>query len=288
MLYDTIVSRTPVAGGWTPDRKYRAEAADGSVWFLRIAPPDRAERLSRVFALQRQAAAQEPSIPRPLECGNSPEGFYTLETWIDGQDARELIPTRTEAQLYADGLRAGQILRRIHIVPAPAELPDWETRYSAKLQRRLAEYRDCPLKYEDDAPILAGLSGNLELLKDRPQCFQHHDFHAGNFMYENGALRVVDFDRCGFGDPWEEFQKLPWCVQASPALARGMVDGYFDGPPPEEFWRLLSLYLCCLLLGNLPWAIPYGEEEVAVMRAQAVQVLDWYRDGPVPCWYRVL
>lgn len=286
MLYNTILSRTPLSGGWSADRKYRAEAADGSVWFLRIGVPSREARLREVFGFQQQAADLGLPVARPLECGSCAEGFYTLESWIDGTDARIALPSRSEAQRYEDGLLAGRVLRRLHSIPAPAELPDWETRFNQKIERRVAEYLACPLKYERDEPLLSGISGNRELLKDRPQSFQHHDYHVGNFMYEHGALRIIDFDRFAFGDPWQEFQKLPWCVQASPALARGMVDGYFDGPPPEEFWRLLSLYLCCLLLGNLPWAIPYGEEEVRVMRRQAEQVLSWYGDGIVPAWYR--
>ena len=147
MLYDAIVSRTPVEGGWTPDRKYRAETADGRVYFLRVAPPERAERLERVFRLQALAAEGEPAISRPLECGPCPEGFYVLETWIEGENARTAIPKRTEAQLYADGLTAGRILRHIHSVPAPAGLPDWEERFNARIDKRIAEYLACPLKY---------------------------------------------------------------------------------------------------------------------------------------------
>ena len=285
MLFDSIVSRVPVHGGWTPDRKYRAETADGGVFFLRMAPPERRERMERAFRFQRLAAEGEPSIVRPLECGSCAEGFYVLETWVAGENARTAIPKRTEAQLYADGLAAGRILRHIHSIPAPAGLPDWGERFNAKIDRRVGDYLACPLKYEDDAAILAGIDLHRELLSGRPQCFQHGDFHAGNFMYADGKLTVIDFDRCGFGDPWEEFKKIPWCVEASPALARGLVDGYFGCPPPEEFWQLLHLYLCCGLLSNLPWAIPYGEAEIRVMREQAKRVAGWYADGFVPSWY---
>ena len=286
MLYNSIISRTPLKGGWTPDRKYRAVSADGTPYFLRIGPADRAERLEQVFRLQKQAAELGLPLARPLERGPCAEGFYTLESWIEGIDARGAIPTRTEAQLYADGLLAGETLRGIHSIPAPPELPTWADRYIAKLRRRVEEYRACPLKYEKDEAILSGIDLHRELLSGRPQCFQHGDFHAGNFMYVDGKLTVIDFDRCGFGDPWEEFKKIPWCVEASPALARGLVDGYFGCPPPEEFWQLLHLYLCRGLLSNLPWAIPYGPEEVQIMRRQAVTVMGWYRDGLIPAWSR--
>ncbi len=285
MLYDNILSRTPVTGGWTPDRKYRAETADGEVFFLRVAPPDRAERLARAFRLQALAAEGEPAISRPLECGACAEGFYVLETWIEGEDARTAIATRTEAQLYADGLEAGRILRRIHSVPAPAGLPDWGERFNAKIDKRAADYLACPLKYEHDEALLAGASENRSLLAGRPQSLQHGDFHVENFRYRNDRLAVIDFDRCGFGDPWEDFDRLVWTAAAAPALARGQVDGYFDGRPPEEFRRLLLLYLCSMQLGSLPWAIPYGEAEIRVMRQQAKRLASWYDAGVVPTWY---
>ena len=285
MLYDTIISRTPVKGGWTPDRKYRAVSADGTPYFLRIGPADRAERLERVFRLQKQAAELGLPLARPLERGPCAEGFYTLESWIEGVDARGAIPKRSDAQLYADGLAAGWLLRHIHSIPAPAGLPDWGERFNAKIDRRIAEYLACPLKYEGDEALLAGAAEHRALLAGRPQCFQHGDFHAGNFMYADGKLTVIDFDRCGFGDPWEDFDRLVWTAAAAPALARGQVDGYFDGGVPEEFWRLLLLYLCSGVLGSLPWAIPYGEDEVRVMREQAKRVAGWYADGVVPAWY---
>ena len=285
MIYDSIVSRTPVLGGWTPDRKYRAETADGRVFFLRVAAPDRAERLERVFRLQSLAAEGQPAIARPLECGPCAEGFYVLDAWIEGENARAAIPKRSDAQLYADGLAASRLLRHIHSIPAPAGLPDWGERFNAKIDRRIAEYLACPLKYEGDEALLAGAAEHRALLAGRPQCFQHGDFHVENFIYQNDRLAVIDFERCGFGDPWEDFDRLVWTAAAAPALARGQVDGYFDGGVPEEFWRLLLLYLCSGVLGSLPWAIPYGEAEVRVMREQAKRVAGWYADGVVPAWY---
>ena len=287
MLYETIVSRKPVTGGWTADRKYCAVTADGTKYFLRVAAPERAERLKQVFRLQAQAAELDLPLAKPVEFGTCPEGFYTLETWIDGWDAREVIPNSSEPDLYGDGLTAGRVLRKLHTIPAPADLPDWADRFSAKLDLRIAEYQACPLKYEVDEPFLRFIAENRCLLEGRPQTFQHHDFHVGNFMYVGDQLHVIDFDRCAFGDPWEDFKKITWSAAAAPALACGMVDGYFDGEIPAGFWRLLALYLCCAILGNLPWAIPYGEAEIAVMRDQAKQVLDWY-DGmktAVPAWY---
>ncbi len=67
-------------------------------------------------------------------------------------------------------------------------------------------------------------------------------------------------------------------TQVSPAFASGMIDGYFDDKVPDSFWILLAVYILSNLIGALPWAIPYGEEEVSVMQNQAKEILEWYDD----------
>jgi aminoglycoside phosphotransferase (APT) family kinase protein len=151
-------------------------------------------------------------------------------------------------------------------------------------------YENCELKYESGGDaFMQYISENRHLLRDRPQSYQHGDYHIGNMMIDrNGILTIIDFDRDDFGDPWEEFNRIVWCAQAAPAFASGMVDGYFNGHIPVEFWKLLALYICSNTLGSLPWAIPFGEKEIQVMRKQAAEVLGWYNGmkNVVPSWYQ--
>ena len=53
------------------------------------------------------------------------------------------------------------------------------------------------------------------------------------------------------------------------------------------FWELLALYICSNTLSSLPWAIPFGEEEIQTMRHQAAEVLSWYDNmrRVIPTWY---
>ena len=288
MLYETIVSKTPVEKGWSGDRKYCAVAADGSRFLLRITGPEKGHRSYR--NMERAAALGIPMC-LPLEFGVCPEGCYALHSWIDGEDAETLIPTLSPKRQYAYGLDAGRILRRLHTLPAPEHAEDWERRFNAKIDRKIAMYEDCSLKYEQGEAFLEYLAGNRHLLAGRPQSYQHGDYHIGNMMIDRSAtLTIIDFDRDDYGDPWEEFNRIVWCAQAAPPFASGMVDGYFDGDVPSDFWALLALYLCSNTLSSLPWAIPFGEGEILTMRRQAVEILQWY-DGMrrlVPSWYRSL
>jgi aminoglycoside phosphotransferase (APT) family kinase protein len=289
MIYETIVSRTPIEKGWSGDQKYRVVTASGETYLLRISPVERMERRKAEYERMKQVADLDIPMCLPVEFGVCDEGVYVIQSWIDGVDAEEIIPTMSQTQQYGYGLDAGKILAKIHGLPAPSNAPDWETRFNAKIDRKIAMYADCPLKYENGEAMLQYLAENRHLLKDRPQSYQHGDYHIGNFMLTtDGVLTVIDFDKDDFGDPWEEFNRIVWSAQAAPFFAAGMVDGYFDGDVPMEFWKLLALYICSNTIGSLSWAIPFGEGEVGVMRKQASNVLNWYShmQTTVPSWYQ--
>lgn len=289
MIFDTIVTRTLIDKGWSGDRKYRALTADGAKYLLRISSMERLQRREGEFRRMQRVAALGIPMCLPVEFGICREGVYTIQSWIDGKDAEEVLPALPAERQYAYGLDAGRILEKIHSIPVPEETPAWEPRFNAKIDRKIAMYTACPLKYEGGEAFLEYLSENRHLLSNRPQTYQHGDYHIGNMMLdESGVLTVIDFDKDDFGDPWEEFNRIVWSAEAAPAFASGLVDGYFEREVPEEFWRLLALYICSNSLGSLPWAIPFGEKEVSVMRAQASQVLGWYDNmkNVVPAWYR--
>ena len=290
-VFQNIITRTPIDKGWLGDQKYCAITADGQKYLLRISTIDRLERKRREYEKMSEVAQLGISMCMPVEFGTCDEGAYSIQSWIDGVDAEETIMAMDADTQYRYGWDAGQILAKIHTIPAPIDAPSWETRFNAKIDRRIAMYENCELKYESGGDaFLDYLACNRHLLKDRPQSYQHGDYHIGNMMVNNdGVLTIIDFDRDDFGDPWEEFNRIVWCAQAAPAFASGMVDGYFGGKVPMEFWKLLALYICSNTLSSLPWAIPFGEGEIQVMRKQATQVLEWY-DGMknvVPTWYRV-
>ena len=290
-VFQNINSRTLIEKGWSGDQKYCAVTADGQKYLLRISTIDRLERKRREYEKMSEVAQLGISMCMPVEFGTCDEGAYSIQSWIDGVDAEETIMAMDADTQYRYGWDAGQILAKIHTIPAPIDAPSWETRFNAKIDRKIAMYENCELKYESGGDaFLDYLACNRHLLKDRPQSYQHGDYHIGNMMVNNdGVLTIIDFDRDDFGDPWEEFNRIVWCAQAAPAFASGMVDGYFGGKVPMEFWKLLALYICSNTLSSLPWAIPFGEGEIQVMRKQATQVLEWY-DGMknvVPTWYRV-
>ena len=290
MIYKQIIHKVPVEKGWSGDQKYCATTLEGTKYLLRISSMDKLERKRQEHEKMQDVARLGIPMCVPIEFGICEEGVYSIQTWIEGVDAEEAIMTMTPSEQYRYGRDAGRILAKIHTIPAPMDAPDWDVRFNAKIDRKIAMYEACELKYERGGEVfMKYLSENRHLLSGRPQSYQHGDYHIGNMMLDqNGVLAVIDFDRDDFGDPWEEFNRIVWCAQVAPAFASGMVDGYFDNNVPVEFWGLLALYICSNALGSLPWAIPFGEGEIKIMRDQAKQILSWYdnMNQVVPTWYK--
>ena len=288
MLRNHIIRLEAIDKGWSGDKKYHIFTDSGAEYLLRVSPVERLERRRAEFARMEQAAALGIPMCDPVEFGVCDEGVYQILRWIDGQDAEPLMPTLPPERQYAYGLDAGRILAKLHTLPPSPGIPEWEEKFNAKIDRKIAMYAACPLNYEGGEAFLRYLAENRHLLKGRPQTYQHGDYHIGNMMIDSrGVLTVIDFDRDDSGDPWEEFNRIVWCAQAAPTFASGMVDGYFGGTVPVEFWRLLALYICSNTLSSLPWAVPFGDRQIAVMREQAAQVLHWYDNMAryVPRWY---
>lgn len=291
-IYCSIIKKEKIDKGWSGDQKYRVHTKDGHLYLLRVSPANLSQRKEREFHQMESAAELGIPMCLPLEFGTCEEGVYAIHSWIDGEDAEEKIPTLDESTQYRYGLDAGRILSGIHSLPAPLDAPGWEERFNAKIDRKIAMYENCPLKYDHGGDaFLSYIRNNRHLLRGRPQSYQHGDYHIGNMMLDRrGQLVIIDFDRDDYGDPWEEFNRIVWCAQRAPAFATGMVDGYFDGDVPPDFWKLLALYICSNTLSSLPWAIPFGQAEILTMRKQAEQILQWYdnMNRVIPSWYKKL
>ena len=285
----TYITKEPINKGWSSDKKYCVTDESGTKYLLRVSDASQYDSKKSEFEMMKRVADLGVPMCEPLEFGTGDEGVYSVQSWIDGEDAEVIIPKCSDAEQYAYGLESGRILQKIHSLPAPEPIEDWESRFNRKMDKKIAKYRECPIKYDNGQAFIDYINENRHLLKNRPQTYQHGDYHIGNMMIDRkGKLYVIDFNRNDYGDPWEEFNRIVWCAQKAPAFASGMVDGYFDGEVPHEFWRLLALYISSNTLSSVYWAIPFGQEEIDTMLNQAADVLSWY-DGmknPVPAWYR--
>ncbi|MGU7933966.1 aminoglycoside phosphotransferase family protein, partial [Streptococcus suis] len=258
-----IVSRQPLTKGWSTDQKYKVQLEDGRFGLLRIAerPAYEAKRLE--FQLVENLFGLGLPVAEPIAFWTDDLSVYTLYEWVEGQDMNEVASSLSDAVLYDLGCQSGKFLRTLHALPIDQSQRDWNSFYQAKIDNKLAAYQAASHSYPNGQAMIDFVQANRHLLEGRPIAYHHGDFHTGNFLLgADGKLKILDFDRYDIGDPWEEFNRLIFTADLSPAFARGQVDAYFDGAIPEEFWRLMALYVTVNSLGALSWAEQVDSEQI--------------------------
>ena len=141
-----FVCAEPIEKGWSGDAKYRAETAAGEKYLLRITPKEKSGNREALNCLMQQVAAMDVSVCRPVAFGECCEGIYSVQTWIDGEDAEAVLPMLPDVEQYLYGMEAGRILRKLHTIPVPEGYPDWAERFNRKNDRKIEMSRACPNK----------------------------------------------------------------------------------------------------------------------------------------------
>lgn len=296
-LYEAFKEFSPRAievfdKGWSEDKKYIMTDEDGQKFLIRLSDIKKKERAVRQVDIIKQVMAK--GIPTQELISQGPclndTYYYILLSWIDADDAESKILQRTNSEQYEFGRVAGNYLKEIHNTSKTIQpKDDWDVLFNQKIDKKLKMYVESELKYENDDRLIEVVSRLREKLKPVQQVIHHGDYHLGNMLIDsNDTLHIIDFDRHDIADPWEEFNRLPFCYDVSPHFATGLVDSYFDDKIPEEFWEMLCLYIATNALSALPWAIPYGDVEIATMRRQTASVYKQYKhfSTVIPSWYR--
>mgnify|MGYP002412284237 FL=1 len=276
--------------GWSDDKKYYIKTVEEKELLLRISDITQYENKKKEFKNLKLLTSTDILVSRPIDfriC-NGGKLVYSLLTWVNGEDAQIILPQLDIEEQYYLGVKAGIYLKQIHGIPAPKDLPNWSERFNRKINIKISKYKDCPIKFKGAERMIEYIEDNRLLLEDRPQCFQHGDYHVGNMIITpEKQLGIIDFNRMDYGDPWEEFNRITFCVDASPLFASGYINGYFDDDVPDLFFRLMALYIVTNQIAAVHWAIPFGEEEVNIMLKQAENIMKWYDDFKtyIPSWY---
>ncbi|MFW5788258.1 MAG: aminoglycoside phosphotransferase family protein [Halanaerobiales bacterium] len=277
--------------GWSSDEKYFIECDNGKKFLLRINSIDQHDVKEKEFMIMRELSKLGIIMSYPFDVGISNKGqfVYILLSWIEGKDVEEVITTLIEDKQYSLGVEAGNILKKLHSVSAPKDQEDWEERMIKKINYHLERFKECRIKVPNDEYALKYIKENLHLLKNRPQVFQQGDFHVGNLILTpDDTLGVIDFNRWDYGDPYEEFYKMMmFSREVSIPFARGQIYGYFGDEIPEDFFKILALYLADVSLYSVVWAAPYGEEDVNKMLKIAEMIFNDFNNFTtvVPGWF---
>jgi aminoglycoside phosphotransferase (APT) family kinase protein len=251
--------------GWSSDTKYCVEIASGNRLLLRVADISEYNRKKAEFERMKQLAALGISMSQPVDFGicNDGKNVYSLLSWCGGEDAETALRHLPESGLYVLGIKSGEILRKMHSIPAPETQEDWAGRFNRKTHSKIQKYLECRLRFGGDDKIMKYMEKNRYLLENRPQCLRHGDYHIGNMILsDDNTLSIIDFNRMDYGDPWEEFNRIVWSAAASPCFATGSLTDISAG------FRRLSFSGCfAFISGATRFPLFIGRYTLARMKS---------------------
>ena len=255
-------------------------AKDGPQFLLKIYTLQVERDVKLIAELNERLISAGIRVSPILEFGEADRGSppFELRTWIAGRSMDRALERLSPEAQYRRGIAAGDLLREIHSIDGtalwgycPPTRREREDRALAGVvalaKKGLPTYKaDVFLKYLQSAP------GQNQ----RENCLLHGDFHIGNILEDGrGKLWAIDWIYGQSGDPAEDFVRIFVSAHQYPAFARGQMDGYFGGAPPEEFWLDLKMYaalqqleILLLPLGRLPDGQPVQEHQHAIVLEQ--------------------
>jgi aminoglycoside phosphotransferase (APT) family kinase protein len=287
----TCLSISEINKGFSGDKKYLVEFEGGSNYLLRTASLSDYPRKEAEFKILKEMKNYEVLAQEPIKLGKIEElGIcYYLLTYLEGRDASELLPYLTEKQQYEVGRKAGRDLAEMNAHPAPISIDPWYGRMMKKYQRYVNAYHSCGLRIKGDEKILEYIESNHHYIKNRPNRFQHDDFHVGNILVNGGEYGgVIDFNRYDWGDPFHEFVKVAlFSREVSVPFSRGQLDGYFNQGFPEEFWKLYCLYTGMTIFSSIVWSLKVTPDRIEQMMERLYRILEEHKYFEVekPDWY---
>jgi aminoglycoside phosphotransferase (APT) family kinase protein len=88
-----FTSKELINKGWSGDKKYCVTSDNGTKYLLRQSPAKQYERKKTEFAMMKRVASLGVPMCRPVTFGTCEDGVYSLQSWIEGVEAEEVIPT---------------------------------------------------------------------------------------------------------------------------------------------------------------------------------------------------
>lgn len=277
--------------GMSGDTKYKVINQIGESFLLRVSDINNFSLKKHEFGLIQKWNEHDIAMPKAIDFGTCNEGksVYTLLEWIEGVEIGSSLKSLHSQERYDWGRKAGRILRKIHTISYTKNSENWLDHFYSVMNERIEAFKKEDVGFKGDLIVLDYLERNKYLLKERPMCYLHGDYHMGNIIsMPNGELKVIDWhtvDFDNYGDPWYEFNRIGI---EYPDFATGQIDGYFEDNVPNEFWKLFSYYLSASAITSVVWAKYWAPDEYENIIKLNKNILKWFDDmkSEKPSWYK--
>ncbi|MFQ6420428.1 MULTISPECIES: aminoglycoside phosphotransferase family protein [unclassified Bacillus (in: firmicutes)] len=281
-----------ISKGFSPDKKYIIMSANNEKYLFRTGDIKEYERKKIEFQILNEMVKCNVQAQRPIEIGIlEEEGVcYSIFSYLEGEDAKRLLSTYSPKEQYDIGIEAGKDLAKMHTLEAPKNILPWYERAMKKHRKYLEAYKTCGIKIENDDKIIKFIDENEMYVKDRPNRFQHDDFHLENIIVRDGRyVGVVDFNGYDWGDPLHDFVKIAlFARDISIPYSIGQIEGYFNERIPEEFWKLYAVYVGMTVFSSVVWTLRAAPHMLEDTLERLTIVLEDHKNFELskPSWFQ--
>jgi len=275
-----------VTKGWSVDKKYKVED-DSGIFLVRIRQSSEQTMKARREIVEKINSLEVP-VPKLVYSKILDNNQIFIFSWLEGEPLEGKINYYSKQDQYQLGLQAGKYLKLIHEIRAPKNTPCWNDVYSTKIDDTLRQYNEGLFSFDDDKLLYDYIISNRHLINGLDNYLQHGDYHIGNMLIDNDEIKIIDLDRCDYGERIEEYNRYYFTSRVSKHFARGQIDGYIKESDKEEFFKLMLLYECVNLFRSFSWAMSYGKKEIETTYSLCKYILSEYNNLTTvyPNWYK--
>ncbi|RXJ04634.1 aminoglycoside phosphotransferase family protein [Anaerobacillus alkaliphilus] len=292
MSSDIITSSTEIneiTKGFSHDKKY---VVNGQ-YLVRIFPQGEEEKRKEEFNCIQTLSNYSQFVPKTYEFGHlaDNEFSYMILEFLPGDDAESVLPQLSGDEQYEAGFLAGKELKKLHQLHAPESTIDWFTQKKKKSDNYLEELQTVPVDDRLKELLATYIKQHEHLMRNRPNTFQHDDFHPSNLLIHNKVFSgIIDFQRMDWGDPLHDLTKIGFfSKRISVEFSRGVLEGYHSEEGISEvFWELYSLYSAMHIVSAIVWGLRMSQEQFETLLGYSLDVLADHDDfkQTIPKWYK--
>lgn len=290
LVFHQLVKVIKINKGWSGDQKYYAENATGKKFLLRISDVSEYNKKQKEFATMRKMAQAGIKMSLPVAFGmcNDGKSVYQLLRWCEGEEAKEVLFRLSEAEQYAYGRKAAEVLKRMETIDAQPASAEWAKRYKQQVDRYIELYKRSGYTFDGDDVVLPFLRDNIDCIGERPTALMHMDFQTDNMVISpDGELFTIDFQMCDEADPYLVLTGAGVSAMYSIPFAVGQIDGYFGEAVPEDFWIKYNYYMLSEMLYAFTVGVHMEEERKEALHMFDNEVERIRHDRlHIPAWYR--
>ncbi|GIN71898.1 aminoglycoside phosphotransferase [Bacillus sp. J14TS2] len=278
-----------LASGYSSAKKFKLSSGDDNpLYLLKIYNIEKRDRIKLQFDLLKRHYENNVLCQQPLifELNEEEQVCYLLLSYIDGMSGDVALPTLGTDLQYKIGVQSGKELKKIHLITYDHSI-NWYNKRLEKYRNKVETCKKLGLTFYKQRFVESYIDENISILKDSPICFQHDDFHPQNIIIKDKKLNgIIDFDSFDWGDPLEDFFKIPkYTVQVSACFAKGQVMGYFDDKISDLFWRKYNLFVALNLHASQIGGYRMGNLEYVQERTRyIIETHDFIHNQP-PEWF---